>query len=206
MSGANVSLYPFVPTDLTVIEDEVVRLDGEADNADVAVAQTTGRLNALVLDALDLHTEIELTLAAVPSLKVIGMRAVAPILSVEVPHHADFLIDLCEVEPGNYLVGGIVYVTNAVGINMLYAALISVDQFNAVTQGGFSSETFDTIGGGVLPKNPGLNLNEVMPVAAPSRLRIIIKADSENASPSTLLGADYANPTLRTSIWVARLA
>ena len=206
MSGANVSLYPFVPTDLTVIEDEVVRLDGEADNADVAVAQTTGRLNALVLDALDLHTEIELTLAAVPSLKVIGMRAVAPILSVEVPHHADFLIDLCEVEPGNYLVGGIVYVTNAVGINMLYAALISVDQFNAVTQGGFSSETFDTIGGGVLPKNPGLNLNEVMPVAATSLLRIIIKADSENASPSTLLGADYANPTLRTSIWVARLA
>ena len=206
MSGANVSLYPFVPTDLTVIEDEVVRLDGEADNADVAVAQTTGRLNALVLDALDLHTEIELTLAAVPSLKVIGMRAVAPILSVEVPHHADFLIDLCEVEPGNYLVGGIVYVTNAVGINMLYAALISVDQFNAVTQGGFSSETFDTIGGGVLPKNPGLNLNEVMPVAATSLLRIIIKADSENASPSTLLGVDYANPTLRTSIWVARVA
>ena len=206
MSGANVSLYPFVPTDLTVIEDEVVRLDGEADNADVAVAQTTGRLNALVLDALDLHTEIELTLAAVPSLKVIGMRAVAPILSVEVPHHADFLIDLCEVEPGNYLVGGIVYVTNAVGINMLYTALISVDQFNAVTQGGFSSETFDTIGGGVLPKNPGLNLNEVMPVAATSLLRIIIKADSENASPSTLLGVDYANPTLRTSIWVARVA
>ena len=206
MSGANVSLYPFVPTDLTVIEDEVVRLDGEADNADVAVAQTTGRLNALVLDALDLHTEIELTLAAVPSLKVIGMRAVAPILSVEVPHHADFLIDLCEVEPGGYLVGGIVYVTNAVGINMLYTALISVDQFNAVTQGGFSSETFDTIGGGVLPKNPGLNLNEVMPVAATSLLRIIIKADSENASPSTLLGVDYANPTLRTSIWVARVA
>ena len=206
MSGANVCLYPFVQTDLTVIEDEVVRLDGEADNADVAVAQTTGRLNALVLDALDLHTEIELTLAAVPSLKVIGMRAVAPILSVEVPHHADFLIDLCEVEPGNYLVGGIVYVTNAVGINMLYTALISVDQFNAVTQGGFSSETFDTIGGGVLPKNPGLNLNEVMPVAATSLLRIIIKADSENASPSTLLGVDYANPTLRTSIWVARVA
>ena len=206
MSGANVCLYPFVQTDLTVIEDEVVRLDGEADNADVAVAQTTGRLNALVLDALDLHTEIELTLSAVPSLKVIGMRAVAPILTVEIPHHADFLIDLCEVEPGGYLVGGIVYVTNAVGLNMLYAALISVDQFGAITQGGFSSETFDTIGGGVLPKNPGLNLNEVMPVAAPSRLRIIIKADSENASPSTLLGADYANPTLRTSIWVARLA
>ena len=205
MSGANVCLYPFVPTDLTVIEDEVVRLDGEADAADVAVAQTTGRLNALVLEALDLHTEIEQTLAAVPSLKVIGMRAVAPILSVEVPHHADFLIDLCEVDPGNYLVGGIVYVTNAVGINMLSAALISVDQFNAVTQGGFSSETFDLVGGGVLPKTAFLNLSEVMPVAAPSRLRIIIKVDSENGSPSTLLGVD-ANTTRQTSIWVARVA
>jgi len=206
MSGANISIYPYTPTDLTAIEDEVTQLDGEADVADITVARTADRLNALTIDALDLHTQIGLTLAAVPTLKKIGLRDVALIVSADLANGAQTALELCAVEPGNYLVGGAIYFNNRAGITSINAALISVDQYTNVSQGGYSSETYDLVGGGVLPATSFLNLNEVMNVLSPSHLQVVVSVKSDDNSPSRLFGADYTGQALGSKLWAVRIA